>query len=162
MRAASAANPKRDPEFNQWRRSDDSSGPHAPFDEREMIYWDSWIKSVNSVGPQFHHWRRDSDFDRAGIDRRLGVCGVTDPSLTELTIAFDFYHNSNPLGDYSGRGGYGWQLVDQHVSLRAEWDYAPGGCSSSPPVNDRRDGGGTFNGMGASCAALDPASAATD
>ena len=160
IRNSSAANPRLDPEFNQWRTSDDSSGPHAPFNGREMIYWDSWIKSANSVGPQFHHWRRDSDFDQGGIDRRRGVCGVTDPSLTELTIAFDFFHNSNPLGKYAGRGGYGWQIVDQHVGLRANWDYTPVGCPASSPVNDHPDGGGTFNGMGpASAACAAPAAA---
>jgi hypothetical protein len=146
MRNSPAINPKRDPEFNQWVRSDDSKGPHPPFNEREMIFWDNWF--ANSLGPQFHHWSRDSDFSQAGIDKRLGVCGVTDPTLTEATIAFDFFHNSDPLGNYAGRGGYGWQIVDKHLSIRAEWDYAPAGCSASPPLNDRSDGGGTFNGLG--------------
>jgi hypothetical protein len=155
LRNSSAANPGRDPEFNQWEPSDDLSGPHKPFNEREMIYWDSWVKA-NSLGPQFHHWRRDSDQDQAGIDKRLGVCGVTDPTLTELTIAFDFFHSSDPLADYGGRGGRGWQIVDQHVSVPANWDYRPVGCPVAPPVNDRPDGGGTFNGLGpasGSCAA---------
>jgi hypothetical protein len=152
MRNSAAANPKRDPEFNQWERSDDSAGPHKPFTEREMIYWEPWIKS-NSLGPQIHHWRLDSDFDQAGLDKRLGVCGVTDRTLTELTVAFDIFHNSNPLGDYAGRGGFGWQIVEKHVSIRPEWDYSPGGCPASPPVNERVDGGGTFNGMGPSCKA---------
>jgi len=152
MRDSAAANPGGDPEFNQWRRSDDLAGPHAPFNEREMIEWDSWIKA-NSMGPQFHHWHGDADFDAAGINKRLGVCGVTDPTLTELTIAFDFFHNSDPLGDYEGRGGYGWQIVDQHLSVHAEWDYAPAGCPASAPLNERPDGGGTFNGMGPSCGA---------
>jgi hypothetical protein len=151
-----AANPKRDPEFNRWQTSDDSSGPHEPFDQREMIFWDNWLKS-NSLGPQIHHWSRDSDFNQAGIDKRLGVCGVTDPTLTELTVAFDFFHNSNPLGNYAGRGGFGWQIVEKHIAVPAEWDYAPAGCSAAPPLNDSEDGGGTFNGLGpvrgAACAA---------
>ena len=147
MRNSAAANPKRDPEFNQWVRSDDSAGPHKPFSEREMIFWENWFKS-NSLGPQFHHWSHDSDFNQSGLDKRLGVCGVTDPSLTEATIAFDLFHNSNPLGSYAGKGGFGWQIVDKHVGLPVEWSYAPGGCAATPPVNDKTDGGGTFNGLG--------------
>jgi hypothetical protein len=146
MRNSAAANPKRDPEFNQWITSDDTAGPHKPFTEREMLYWGAWL--ANSLGPQFHHWSKDSDFNQAGIDKRLGVCGVTDPALTESTIAFDFFHNSNPLGDYKGKGGFGWQIVDKHAGLPVEWDYKPGGCAATPPVNDKMDGGGTFNGLG--------------
>lgn len=44
---------------------------------------------LNSNGPQWHHWHADSDFSQDGINARLGVCGVNDTSLTELTIAFD-------------------------------------------------------------------------
>ena len=146
MRNSAAANPKRDPEFNQWVKSDDTAGPHKPFTEREMVFWQTWL--ANSLGPQFHHWSKDSDFDQAGLDKRLGVCGVTDRSLTEATVAFDFFHNSNPLGNYSGKGGFGWQIVDKHVGLPVEWDYAPTGCAATPPVNDKMDGGGTFNGLG--------------
>ena len=175
MRNFTELNPKHDPEFNQWRKSNDTGGPHHPFTAREMIFWGTWTNEVppgpaprwrrdmqagadsNSLGPTFHHWRRSSDFDQRGVDRRLGVCGVTDPTLTELTIAFDFFHDSDPLGDYGRRGGYGWQIVDQHVGLRVHWDYTPGGCSVTAPLNDRIDGGGTFNGLGpahaASCAA---------
>jgi hypothetical protein len=156
MRDASAANPDLDPEFNLWRHSDDLAGAHAPFNDRLMIKWDSWLKA-NSLGPQFHFWKQASDVDSTGIDKRLGVCGVTDPTLTELTIAFDFFHNSDPLGDYEGRGGFGWQIVDKHVNMRANWDYVPNGCAASAPVNDAPDGGGTFNGLGpalgGSCAA---------
>jgi hypothetical protein len=147
LRNFSAANPKRDPEFNRWQSSDDTSGPHAPFNQREMIFWDNWLNS-NSLGPQIHHWHRDADFNQAGIDKRRGLCGVKDPTLTELTVAFDFFHNSNPLGDYSGRGGFGWQIVDKHISVSAQWDYTPSGCSVTPPLNDSEDGGGTFNGLG--------------
>jgi hypothetical protein len=156
MRNFVATNPQHDPEFNQWRKSNDTGGPHPPFNQREMIFWEAWTDS-NSLGPTFHHWRQDSDFNQAGIDKRLGVCGVTDPTLTELTIAFDFFHNSDPLGDYGGRGGFGWQIVDKHSGIRPDWDYTPTGCAATPPVNDRPDGGGTFNGLGpargASCIA---------
>jgi hypothetical protein len=147
MRNFVATNPKHDPEFNQWRKSNDTGGPHPPFNQREMIFWEAWTDS-NSLGPTFHHWHQDSDFGQAGIDKRLGVCGVADPTLTELTIAFDFFHNSDPLGDYGGRGGLGWQIADKHLGIRPNWDYTPGGCAVTPPVNDRPDGGGTFNGLG--------------
>ncbi|MFI5363063.1 MAG: hypothetical protein ACHQ49_13915 [Elusimicrobiota bacterium] len=156
MRNFVAANPAHDPEFNQWRKSNDTGGPHPPFNTREMIFWEKWT-DANSLGPTFHHWRQDSDQTQSGIDKRVGVCGVTDPTLTELTIAFDFYHNSDPLGDYGGRGGFGWQIVDKHSGVNPRWDYTPGGCPVTAPVNDRMDGGGTFNGLGpahgANCAA---------
>lgn len=134
--------------INQWQKSDDLAGPHAPFTQREMIFWYKAFTDLQSNGPQFHHWASDADFNQSGINQRLGVCGVTDRSLTELTIAFDFFHNSDPLGDYAGRGGYGWQIVDQYVGLDADWAYVPTGCPATPPVNTDPYGGGTFAGMG--------------
>jgi hypothetical protein len=150
MRDAAEANPHRDPDYNSWRKSDDGKGPHKPFNAREMIVWSSWTDDDmrNSLGPQFHHWSRDADLDRGGIDKRLGVCGVSDPSLTEATVAFDFYHNSDPLGDYAGRGGYGWEIVDKHVAGGGAWGYTPAGCAPTLPVNEDMTGGGTFNGLG--------------
>jgi hypothetical protein len=149
MRNFSIANPSHVSGYNQWVKSDDLAGPHAPFTQREMIFWYKAIYDLQSNGPQFHHWHQDSDFTQSGINVRLGVCGATDRSLTESTIAFDFYHNSDPLGDYSGRGGYGWQIVDQHIaSADAGWSYMPTGCAPSAPVNTNEFGGGTFNGMG--------------
>lgn len=148
MRNFMIANPTQDPTFNQWQKSDDVAGPHAPFTQREMIYWYKAWYEVNSDGPQFHHFGQDGDFDQNGIDQRLGVCGVTDRSLTELTIAFDFFHNSDPLGDYSGRGGFGWQIVDQHIDINADWNYTPTNCPVTQPVNMDLYGGGTFSGMG--------------
>jgi hypothetical protein len=150
MRDFPAANPTKDPSFNQWQKSDDLAGPHAPFTQREMIYWYKALTDLQSNGPQFHHWHADGDFTQSGIDQRLGVCGNTDRSLTELTIAFDFFHNSDPLGDYAGRGGYGWQIVDQYVGIPADWSYTPTGCPATPPVNTDPYGGGTFAGMGPS------------
>ncbi len=150
MREFTIANPTHDPQFNQWQKSDDVAGPHAPFTQREMIFWYKALTDLQSNGPQFHHWASDADFTQSGIDQRLGVCGVKDPSLTELTIAFDFYHNSDPLGDYAGRGGYGWQIVDQHIDISADWGYGPSGCAASAPVNTDPYGGGTFAGMGPS------------
>ena len=149
MRDFSIANPTMDASGNQWVKSDDVAGPHAPFTQREMIYWYRAIYDLQSEGPQFHHWHQDADFTQSGLDARLGVCGVTDKSIVESTIAFDFTHNSDPLGDYSTRGGYGWQIVDQHAGIAAQWDYAPTGCAPSPPVNTNVSGG-TFAGMGPS------------
>jgi len=151
MRNFAAANPTMDPTYNLWVTSDDVAGPHAPFTQREMIFWYKAIYDLQSEGPQFHHWHADSDFTQSGLNQRLGVCGVADPSITELTIAFDAFHNSDPLGDYSGRGGYGWQIVDQHLlSVTADWAYTPSSCAVSPPVNTDPYGGGTFAGMGPS------------
>jgi hypothetical protein len=149
MRNFSIANPGKQSGYNQWVKSDDLAGPHAPFTQREMIYWYKAFYDLQSNGPQFHHWHQDSDFSQSGINARLGVCGNDDLSLTESTIAFDFYHNSDPLGDYGGRGGYGWQIVDQHIaSADGGWSYMPTGCPVSAPVNMDPYGGGTFNGMG--------------
>jgi len=150
MRNFTAANPSMTAGYNMWVKSDDLAGPHAPFTQREMIYWYKAFTDLQSNGPQFHHWHQDSDFTQSGIDARLGVCGNTDRSLVESTIAFDFYHNSDPLGNYAGRGGYGWQIVDQHSSINADWAYMPTGCPMSAPVNMDPYGGGTFAGMGPS------------
>jgi hypothetical protein len=149
MRNFALANPTSEAGYNMWVKSDDLAGPHAPFTQREMIYWYKAIYDLQSNGPQFHHWHQDSDFTQSGIDVRLGVCGNTDRSLTESTIAFDFYHNSDPLGDYSGQGGYGWQIVDQYSSITANWSYMPTGCPTTQPVNTDPYGG-TFAGMGPS------------
>ena len=150
IRSFARTNPTKAPGFNQWLQSDDPAGPHAPFKRREMIFWYRAIYDLSSNGPQFHHWATDAEVDGAGIDKRLGVCGVRDASLTELTIAFDFFHNSDPLGQYAGRGGQGWQIVDQRAGLAAEWGYLPTGCRATPPVNTDPYGGGTFAGMGPS------------
>jgi hypothetical protein len=148
MRNFMMANPAHTAGYNQWQKSDDLAGPHPPFTQREMIFWYRAPFDLQSNGPQFHHWASDGDFNPAGIDQRLGVCGAGDRSLTELTIAFDFFHNSDPLGNYAGRGGYGWQIVDQHIDIPANWGYMPSGCPASPPVNTDPYGGGTFSGMG--------------
>jgi hypothetical protein len=148
MRNFAQANPGASAGYNMWVKSDDLAGPHAPFTQREMIYWYRAIYDPQSEGPQFHHWHQDSDFTQSGIDGRLGVCGNTDRSLVESTIAFDTFHNSDPLGDYAGRGGYGWQIVGQHSSIDPNWAYMPTGCPTSAPVNTDPYGGGTFSGMG--------------
>jgi hypothetical protein len=150
MRNFAAANPSQTAGYNMWVTSDDLAGPHAPFTQREMIFWYKAITDLQSNGPQFHHWHQDSDFTQTGIDARLGVCGNGDRSLVESTVAFDFYHNSDPLGDYAGRGGYGWQIVAMYSSIDPNWAYMPTGCPSSTPVNMGPYGGGTFAGMGPS------------
>ena len=148
MRNFAIANPTHDPSANLWQTSDDLAGPHAPFTQREMIFWYRAFYDLKSEGPQFHYWHQDSDFTQSGINQRLGVCGVTDRTLVESTIAFDTYHNSDPLGDYAGRGGYGWQIVDMYVGIAANWMYMPSGCPVTQPVNTDEFGGGTFAGMG--------------
>ena len=148
MRNFAEANPAKTAGYNMWVKSDDLAGPHAPFTQREMIYWYKGTFDFQSEGPQFHHWHQDSDFSQSGINQRLGVCGNTDRSLVESTIAFDSYHNSDPLGNYSGRGGYGWQIVGQHSSIDPDWAYEPTGCPVTAPVNTDPYGGGTFAGMG--------------
>ena len=150
MRDFAIANPGQTPGYNMWVKSDDLAGPHAPFTQREMIFWYKATLDLSSNGPQFHHWHQDSDFTQSGINQRLGVCGNTDRSLTESTIAFDFYHNSDPLGNYAGRGGYGWQITSQYAGIDPDWAYMPTGCPMTVPVNTDPYGGGTFAGMGPS------------
>ena len=148
MRSFATANPAHTVGYNQWLKSDDVAGPHGPFTQREMIYWYKAFYDLQSEGPQFHHWAKDSDFDQSGLNQRAGVCGVTDRSMTELTIAFDTFHNSDPLGDYAGRGGTGSQIVDQHVTVPANFSYTPTGCAVTAPVNTDPYGGNTFAGRG--------------
>jgi hypothetical protein len=155
MRNYTEANPTHEQGYNTWVKSDDLAGPHAPFTEREMIAWFKAALDPQTQGPQFHHWAQSSDFTQSGLDMRLGVCGVTDPSITELTIAFDTIHDSDPLGHYGAdgmsMGGLGWQIVDQFLGAGfADWSYMPTTCPTTPPVNTSVTGGGTFAGMGPS------------
>jgi hypothetical protein len=154
MRDFSIANPTHVAGGNQWVKSDDLAGPHAPFTQRDMIAWFKATLDPQTQGPQFHFWHQDSDFTQSGLDQRLGVCGIADPTITELTIAFDTIHDSNPLGSYpadgTSKGGPATQIVDQFVGTGADWTYTPGTCSASAPVNTSTTGGGSFAGMGPS------------
>ncbi len=154
MRNFTIANPTHETGYNEWVKSDDVAGPHAPFTQRDMIAWYKALTDLQTQGPQFHFWHEDSDFTQSGLNLRLGVCGVTDPSISEMTIAFDGVHDSDPLAKYpkDGKcdGGYGWQIVDDFAGVTQDWSYAPTGCSATPPVNTSTTGGGTFAGMGPS------------
>jgi hypothetical protein len=154
MRNFAIANPTHEAGYNEWVKSDDLAGPHAPFTQRDMIAWFKALIDLQTQGPQFHFWHQDSDFTQSGLNQRLGVCGVTDPTVTELTIAFDSVHDSDPLGSYksdgASKGGFGWQIVDQFVGIDADWTYMPSGCPNTAPVNTSITGGGTFAGMGPS------------
>jgi hypothetical protein len=154
MRNFTIANPTHEADYNAWVKSDDLAGPHAPFTQRDMIAWFRALLDLQTQGPQFHFWHQDSDFTQSGLNQRLGVCGVTDPTVTELTIAFDSVHDSDPLGSYgsdgTSNGGLGWQIVDQFVGISADWTYMPSGCPTTAPVNTSTTGGGTFAGMGPS------------
>ncbi len=154
MRDFTIANPSHQTGYNEWVKSDDLAGPHAPFTQRNMIAWFKATLDPSTQGPQFHFWHQDSDFTQSGLNARLGVCGVTDPKITELTIAFDTVHDSNPLGNYpsdgASHGGLGSTIVDQFVGIDADWTYMPGGCPMTAPVNTSMTGGGTFAGMGPS------------
>jgi hypothetical protein len=154
MRDFTIADPTHEAGYNEWVKSDDLAGPHAPFTERDMIAWFRGVLDLGTQGPQFHFWHQNSDFTQSGLNQRLGVCGVTDPTITELTIAFDGVHDSDPLGTYSSDGasdgGLGWQIVDQFVGISADWSYMPTSCPMTSPVNTSVTGGGTFAGMGPS------------
>jgi hypothetical protein len=154
MRDFTIANPTHEAGYNQWVKSDDLAGPHAPFTQRDMIPWFKALLDPQTQGPQFHFWHQSSDFTQSGLNQRLGVCGVTDPTVTELTIAFDTVHDSDPLGTYpsdgASKGGLGTQIVDQLAGIAADWTYMPSGCPTTAPVNTSVTGGGTFAGMGPS------------
>jgi hypothetical protein len=154
MRDFTVANPSHQAGYNEWVKSDDLAGPHAPFTQRNMIAWFKATLDPQTQGPQFHFWHQDSDFTQSGLNARLGVCGVTDPTVIETTIAFDTVHDSNPLGNYpadgTSHGGLGSTIVDQFVGIDADWTYMPGGCPMTAPVNTSVTGGGTFAGMGPS------------
>ncbi len=166
MRNYTIANPTQQPGFNAWTKSDDLAGPHAPFTQRDMVSWFKAFTDLQTQGPQFHFWQKDSDFTQSGLNQRLGVCGVTDPSVTELTIAFDSVHDSNPLGNYpsdgTSNGGYGWQVTTQFVGLDPNWMYMPTSCPTTAPLNTSTTGGGTFNGMGPSLSGSTCTNAALD
>jgi hypothetical protein len=154
MRNFTIANPTHEAGHNEWTKSDDLAGPHAPFTQRDMIGWFKALLDLQTQGPQFHFWHQNSDFTQSGLNQRLGVCGVTDSAISEMTIAFDSVHDSDPLGNYdsdgASKGGFGWQIVDQFVEINADWAYMPSGCPTSAPVNTSVTGGGTFAGMGPS------------
>jgi hypothetical protein len=117
MRNYSGTNPDQDKSGNMWVPSDDIAGPHPPFTQREMIFWYRAWYDLNSNGPQWHHWAQDSDMT-SDIDSRLGVCGVRDPSLTELTIAFDYTHNSDPLATLQSQMAFTFAWAFCHSSLQ--------------------------------------------
>jgi hypothetical protein len=152
MRNFTLANPLGVPGANLWTKSDDIGGPHPPFTQREMIFWYRPWWDPSSQGPQFHLWAKDADFSQDAIDARYGVCGISDRSLTEATIAFSWNHVSNPLVSYTQTGGYdgyGWQIVDHYLaSGDAGWSYTPTGCPVTPPCNTDPNGGGTWSGLG--------------
>ena len=143
MRNYTPANPTHQAGFNAWTKSDDLGGPHAPFTQRDMVPWFKALIDPQTQGPQFHFWQKDSDFTQSGLDQRLGVCGVTDPSVTELTIAFDTVHDSNPLGNYpsdgTSTGGYGSaeSLDSVRGSRHPNWMYVPTSCPTTAPLNRR-------------------------
>jgi hypothetical protein len=96
-------NPRHVVGYNWWRASNDPGGPHVPFTERDMICWGGllpcWVRIANSEGPTWHFFAKDGDLDsvKDKLWQRRGVCGVTDPHLVELTIGFNWDHESDPL-----------------------------------------------------------------
>lgn len=91
--------------YNWWRATNDPGGPHVPFDDRDMICWGGvlpcWVRFANSEGPTWHFFAKDEDGASADVQSKLwkrrGVCGVGDPHLVELTVAFNWDHESDPL-----------------------------------------------------------------
>ena len=116
-----------------WSSSDDCAGPHGPFTASENIGWGSgaappWCGISQDYGPQRHHWRYDTEM--VSTDGRRGLCGVSDPSLTEIDIDYNWLHDSNPMCSYGGTPGY--QAVEGHMGP-GEYDWTPGGCEPTPP-----------------------------
>lgn len=154
-----ALNPKHVQGYNWWRASNDPGGPHAPFDDRDMICWGGvldglipcWVRFGNSEGPTWHFFKQDSDAAAAlpGLAKRRGVCGVDDPGLAELTIAFNWDHESDPLC------GKGWpkQVIDR-IGRAYFRNYKPKVDGQSCDVDEpdaaapAGDSGTTFAGLG--------------
>jgi hypothetical protein len=150
----------------QWGYTGDPCGPHFPFDAREAIWWDACSPSIllafacdvpglvwEAVAPERHHWSGDGCFSASEINARRGMCGVSDPSIVEVTFAYNCTHDADPLCNYSD--GPGFDIVTSHVGIDPQYAYIPSGCAASAPVNSDVHGGGTFGGMGPSCGQQD-------
>ena len=153
MRAShggSPLNPKHQRGYNTWRASNDPGGAHTPFTQRDMICWGGmpcWLKFGNSLGPTMHFFAKDSDLKPEALCGRRGVCGIKDPYLGEVTIAFNGTHESDPL---CGQGRL--QQVEQKEGEGFFDTYVPhapdGGACSAARANSAPDGGGTHFGLG--------------
>jgi hypothetical protein len=99
--AGGTSNPDKKTGYNKWRASDDPGGAHTPFTARDMISWGGGLLIMNSDGPTCHFFASDSDINSADVQQKLwdrrGVCGVADPHMGELTVAFNWDHESDPL-----------------------------------------------------------------
>jgi hypothetical protein len=125
-------NPKHVKGYNWWRASNDLGGPHTPFTHRDMICWGGgpcWLRIRNSEGPTWHFFADDGDLDAAGLRDRRGVCGIADPHIAELTIAFNWTHESDPLCAPSWKK----EIIDKigPVDFRS---YKPNGSCNKPAI----------------------------
>ncbi len=116
-----------------WSSSDDCAGPHGPFNASETIGWGSgaappWCGLTQDYGPQRHHWQYDSEM--VSTDGRRGLCGISDPSLVEVDVDYNWLHDSNPMCSYGGAPGY--RVVEEHMGS-GEYEWTPSGCAPTPP-----------------------------
>jgi len=135
----SGLNPKHVKGYNLWEATNDPGGPHTPFTERDMICWGGgpcWLPIGNSEGPTWHFFAKDGDIGANGIQGRRGVCGVSDPRIVELTVAFNWDHESDPLCGASWRK----DLVDK-IGPANFRTYKPNGTCDAPPANIDPDSG---------------------
>jgi hypothetical protein len=140
-------NPKHTNGYNWWRASNDPGGPHTPFTDRDMICWGGmpcWLRFGNSEGPTWHFFAKDGDIGSPAVQKKLwdrrGVCGVNDPHLAELTIAFNWDHESDPLC------GKGWtKEIIEKIGPANFRTYKPSGSGGNscdaPAINTDADGG---------------------
>jgi hypothetical protein len=149
-------NPKHNRGYNWWRASNDAGGAHTPFTDRDMICWGGllpcWVRFANSEGPTWHFFAKDGDAVSSevqqGLRNRRGVCGVQDPYLAELTVAFNWDHESDPLCDAKDwMSKFIKKIGPDSFKAYAPTDAGGNGCRARPVNNDPK-GGNTHAGLG--------------
>jgi hypothetical protein len=143
-------NPDHKRGYNWWRASNDPGGPHFPFTERGMICWGGGLHPCvmpNAIGPTWHFYANDADVNLEKLSDRRGVCGIKDPHLVEMTIAFNMTHESDPLCG-SGR----LQELEKREGPGGFDSYVPhdaaGNACSKGQANAASDGGNSHFGLG--------------
>lgn len=79
----------------EWGGSGDPAGPHSPFNNESET-------AKGSPRGQAHYWSYNW---QATTLNRPGVYGVYDPQMVEMDNDYNWKHDSNPEGEYSGTYG---------------------------------------------------------
>jgi len=79
----------------EWGSANDIAGPHSPFNNESGT-------AKGTPAGQTNFWSYNTD---AVVLQRGGVVGVFDPQIVELDNDYNWIHDSNPEGEYSGTYG---------------------------------------------------------